>query len=44
MPCSRYQSIEARAAAAPQASIAPGALPGTCISQKLSPPIEFMCG
>ena len=41
---SRYQSMEAACAAAPQASMAPGALPGTDSSQKLSPPMEFMCG
>ena len=37
-------SIEAAAAAAPHASIAPGVSPGTDTSQKLSPPIEFMWG
>ena len=41
---SRYQSMEAACAAAPQASMAPGALPGVDSNQKLSPPIEFMCG
>jgi hypothetical protein len=44
MPRSRYQSMDAAHAAAPQASIAPGASPGTWINQNASPPMAFMCG
>jgi hypothetical protein len=44
MPRAAYHSREAARAAAPQASMPRGARRGTWISQKASPPIEFMCG
>ena len=43
-PCWAYQSTDARAAAAPQARMATGSVPGAWMSQKLSPPGPFMCG
>ena len=43
-PRSRYQSIEAAAAAGPQASMATGAAPGAAITQNASPPMPVMCG
>ena len=36
--------MDARSAAAPQASIPIGALPGSATIQKPSPPMLFMCG
>ena len=44
MPRSAYHCLLAKPAAAPQASMPPIALPGEWMTQKESPPMEFIWG